>query len=436
MKRYILILFFFLILPLTNFAQNYWLPVNSPTDFNLKRCYFIDTLRGWVCGDTGIIIKTTNGGQNWTYQNSKTRYFLHDIFFLNERLGWAIGWNIFNPQPPYGTMTLKTTNGGTTWDTTFFSIENVFLRKIYYQDSLTGFLGGNGVNLLKTTNGGANYFACEMDSVIFSGFPVTNFKFYNNNYGYALGGVMDIAGIIWRTTDRGNYWYPKIVAPEPLMGLYFYDSLNALGFGGDFEYGPAMINTTNAGVSWKYQNLGLFGMPLALSFRAPSEGWVSLGYAQKFLLTLDSGTTWTEIATPDSAEVNDIVFVNDRVGYAVAEKGRIFKYNSSLVNYVNNTETVPEKFILHQNYPNPYNPYTNISYELKTNSYVVLKIYDITGRDIRTINQGYQNTGKYNLRFSADGLSSGIYFYEINVRDLTGKSNTFLREIKKMVLIK
>ena len=163
-------------------AQDYWLSAYSPTNINLKKASFVDSLTGWVCGDSGLIMKTSNGGQNWIKQNSNSEAFLHDIFFLNKRLGWALEWNIFNPQPPYGTFFLKTTNGGIDWDTSFFPMENVFLRKVYFQDSLYGFLGGSYKNLLRTTNGGQDWLDVEIDSLVVNNFPVLNFSFFNTNY--------------------------------------------------------------------------------------------------------------------------------------------------------------------------------------------------------------------------------------------------------------
>jgi photosystem II stability/assembly factor-like uncharacterized protein len=154
--RKLFILGFILLSTSFAYSQQYWLNSYSPTRINLKNSSFVDSLNGWVCGDSGLIIHTSNGGSNWAIQNTKTKAFIHDVFFLNKRLGWALGWSIFNPQPPYGTIYLKTTDGGVNWDTSFFPMENVFLRKTYFQDSLNGFLGGSYVNLLRTTDGGAN----------------------------------------------------------------------------------------------------------------------------------------------------------------------------------------------------------------------------------------------------------------------------------------
>jgi hypothetical protein len=66
----------------------------------------------------------------------------------------------------------------------------------------------------------------------------------------------------------------------------------------------------------------------------------------------------------------------------------------------------------------------------------VLKVFDVTGKEIKMLFNGYQNKGKYNLKFGSDNLPSGVYFYQIVIRDLTGKSNDFFTQTKKMLLIK
>ncbi len=432
----ILLVLLLLLLGSQAFSQQYWLSMNSPVKLHLKRACFLDSNNGWICGDSGLIMKTTNGGQNWIRQNTKVNYLIHDIFFINKRLGWALSWNIFNPNPPYGTFVLKTTDGGANWDTTHFPSENVYIRTVYFQDSLYGFMGGTFRNIMRTTDGGANWLDVQIDSLLVMYFPVNNFTFYNNNYGYASGGQMDFAGVVWRTTDRGVRWTPALVAAEPTWNVHFLDSLRVIGMTGDFEYGPSLINTTNAGASWKYFYLGLFGFPSEMAYRTIYDAWAPLGFSQKFMHSIDSGYTWVEVETPDSAVVNHVLFTDSLHGYAVCEDGKILKYNSAVIGIGNNTSEVPDKFLLNQNYPNPFNPLTNITYVLKSNSYVMLDIYDINGRFVRKLFDGYQNSGKYKLRFDGGNLSSGVYFYRITVRDLTGKSNEFVTETKKMLLVK
>ncbi|MBK9228821.1 MAG: T9SS type A sorting domain-containing protein [Ignavibacteria bacterium] len=69
---------------------------------------------------------------------------------------------------------------------------------------------------------------------------------------------------------------------------------------------------------------------------------------------------------------------------------------------------------LHQNYPNPFNPVTNIEYDLPVDGNIELKIYDITGRLIKTLVNEFKTAGSYIVSFNASDLSSGVYFYSMN----------------------
>ncbi len=88
----------------------------------------------------------------------------------------------------------------------------------------------------------------------------------------------------------------------------------------------------------------------------------------------------------------------------------------------------PTKFSLGQNYPNPFNPVTNIEFSIPTKSHVSLIIYNVLGEEVKTLVSGERNAGKYNLKFDASSLSSGVYIYRI-------KSGSFSNS-KKLVLVK
>ena len=73
----------------------------------------------------------------------------------------------------------------------------------------------------------------------------------------------------------------------------------------------------------------------------------------------------------------------------------------------------PTEFYLSQNYPNPFNPITTINYSLANKSYIILSVFDITGREVKTLVSEVQNPGMYSVSFDATHLSSGIYFYKL-----------------------
>jgi hypothetical protein len=92
------------------------------------------------------------------------------------------------------------------------------------------------------------------------------------------------------------------------------------------------------------------------------------------------------------------------------------------------TNPIPTNFALNQNFPNPFNPSTQISFQLPSDSRMTLKVYDILGREVATLIDGYQTAGVHQVQFNAQNLSSGIYFYRLSV---AGQD-----VVKKMLLLK
>ncbi len=92
------------------------------------------------------------------------------------------------------------------------------------------------------------------------------------------------------------------------------------------------------------------------------------------------------------------------------------------------TAGIPMNFALYQNYPNPFNPATTITYDLPVRSNVKLVVYNILGQEVAVLVNGEQEAGRYNVRFDASGLPSGVYFYKLEAGRYT--------EVRKMILVK
>ncbi len=89
---------------------------------------------------------------------------------------------------------------------------------------------------------------------------------------------------------------------------------------------------------------------------------------------------------------------------------------------------IPENYSLAQNYPNPFNPSTMINYQLPMNSLVTVKVFDVVGREVATLVNERQEAGTYQTSFNAQGLSSGLYFYQLRAGNYS--------EVKKMLLLR
>ena len=117
----------------------------------------------------------------------------------------------------------------------------------------------------------------------------------------------------------------------------------------------------------------------------------------------------------------------DMTGIDELEDFLILFTNDGAVN-VKSDESIPDDFILYQNYPNPFNPTTRISWQSAVSGWQTIKVYDILGDEITTLVDDYLSEGKHEIEFSAEKLSTGIYFYTLQAE---GKVQT-----RKMFLLK
>ena len=134
----------------------------------------------------------------------------------------------------------------------------------------------------------------------------------------------------------------------------------------------------------------------------------------------------------DSDFVNGKIYVvwqdNHELGKGYNIYGNIFNF-ADVISSNKNDVKQPLTYRLKANYPNPFNPITRISYQLKQPARVELTVYDVTGRLVKTLYTGRQNAGRHYVDFNAAGLASGLYFYTL-------KTGDGFRQTRKMMLLK
>ncbi|MEJ2506861.1 MAG: T9SS type A sorting domain-containing protein [Ignavibacteriaceae bacterium] len=108
----------------------------------------------------------------------------------------------------------------------------------------------------------------------------------------------------------------------------------------------------------------------------------------------------------------------------------LFIYNEEgiVISVDEKTETTTNSYELSQNYPNPFNPITSIKYQIPEDGMVTLKIYDILGKEVKTLVNEQKSAGRYEVRFDAADLATGVYLYKLNVNNFAS--------VKKMLLVK
>lgn len=408
-----------------NIANAQWLQQNSETSTDFHSIKFINKYTGWVCG-TGTILKTTNGGINWLAQNHPaTGKRLACISVVDSLNLYCVG---------YFETILKTTNGGLNW----LAIRNgsggtgSSYETCYFINKNTGWIGGSGQKIWKTTNGGDSLMYIYVDA----GY-IYDIYFKDDVTGLMCGD----AGLLKRTTNGGINWY------VPNIQLHFvghtFDKLSILNNQYGWIIGEQVYpvyKTTDFGQNWDSigRVAGAFDLYCA-RFSSINSGWCGGGGtpAGRMFKTTNSGYTWQQYNNTISCYFGDYWFYNDSIGWAVGSNGVILKTTNGGFSYINEISSeVPNYFKLEQNFPNPFNNITKIRFNIskfKEKNFVIknvnIKVFNILGQEIANLVNELLSPGIYEVHFDGSNLPSGVYYYNLY---LNGK----MYDSKKLILLK
>ena len=381
-----------------------------------------------LVGQDGLIMRTVDGGATWEVQNPGITNVLNamDIYTYEEVTGINVTMMIAVGE---NGVLLKSVDNGLTWNVKAnISTENLNDVAIYSADLI--YVCGNNGTLLRSIDFGETFepvaipVTTNLNSFTFSG-PQTNLTRIN-----AI--VAGDSGTILVSQNAYDWTAVNSSTTENLFAATF-SGVNAICTGAN----GTIITSNDEGLSWvssvsgvsttifdvKYLNI--------LTAVASSENGV-------VLRTEDGGATWTAITTPVEADLFALNFANENVGISIGSEGTEIYSNDGgltwLTGITANVLPANKKFDakLSQNYPNPFNPSTVINYSIPDNSTVSIKIYDMTGREVRTLVNSYQAPGSYSVKFDAANLSSGIYFYVLRAN--SGKNE--ITKTMRMILTK
>ncbi|MGA2669762.1 MAG: T9SS type A sorting domain-containing protein [Ignavibacteria bacterium] len=223
------------------------------TNFNvggpMNGVFFINKSTGWVAGIAGMIRKSTNGGVDWLIQDfSGYSGYYTSVHFFNENTGIVAG----SKNSTYAYV-IKTTNGGNNWSEKYISTTPQYseLTRQWWINNDTGWIGGYNI-LLRTTDGGETF------TDYFNSIPPTSnglnveddLVFVNNETGWICGSNIDSKNI-YKTTNAGVNW---IFQDNPVASQY-YPQINGIIFitsdtGWASSYAGMLIVTTNGGTNW------------------------------------------------------------------------------------------------------------------------------------------------------------------------------------------
>ena len=433
----------------TNGGVN-WNGVPGPSGQDIL---FLDSLTGFI--GSNVIYKTTDGGETWYIPNGGSGG-AGKIFFIDETVGWAVRSNVI----------YKTTDSGENWFTQFTAPSSVIFTNIHFVDSLNGWTSGG--RPYKTTDGGNNWVQ-QTNTIIWNSDDV---YFLNIETGW-IGKYSSINNSLFKTDNGGITWnpIPEVIGarkfyffPNPshwfIIGFSRYYITNDFGnswleFTDDVPTGLVSFTAPNNNLGYFVGNLGLIlryndttYIPVELnSFIANvNENNVILNWSTSSELNnrgfeierSNDKTNWEMImfinGNGTTTEINKYTFTDNLCG----NNSQNLYYRLKQIDFDGTFEyskiieiaiETPSTFLLSQNYPNPYNPETNIDYRIPEETFVNITLYDITGRKINELVNEKKRPGYYTLKLKGGDLSSGIYFYRL----LTTNGYTI---VKKLTILK
>lgn len=397
---------------------------------------FSSASSGIICGVNGVIYQTTNYGSAWTPRmNRFTAGNASHITFSDSQHGCLLTDTLF-----------RTINGGATWSKMTYSGEIKHIQL---------FPDGAGIRLINavvaiyfetTSNHGASW--ATNNGVEPS---ESNCWFVNTSVGYSMG---QGGNNVYKTINGGVQWTTLTHDYLDIIAGFSVPDANTVWIV-EWSDGSNMVITTNGGDTWNTPTTNLPSNDRSAIFAFDSENaWI--GYYNGLLYkTTDGGKNFTEVDPQvNGNSIYDIRFISSSTGFIAAANGYLSvttdggsTWNPAVMgnsswkkiavasatsvfiagdggSLVHGTDGVPTSveeprimfpsgFSLDQNYPNPVGLFTTIKYHIPFNSFVSLKVFDVSGKEVKTLVNEKENSGIHSVTFSPGDLPRGLYLYKL-----------------------
>jgi photosystem II stability/assembly factor-like uncharacterized protein len=287
-KFYILLVAVFVV----NGAMGQWIPQNSGTTKTLHSVYFTDANTGYAVGDSGTILKTTNGGTNWDMKYSGTSSNLYSVQFTDPLTGYTVGDN---------NIILKTIDCGENWINQSIGV-SADLSSVSFPATDTGYVRGF-------------FYDWQISDTLYTYI----FKTING------GNLWTISYLFKTIDDGGGPYLNSIFFPDVTTGY-------AVGVVGNSMYIPYLVKTIDGGMNWTSQILSnfLYFNPHSAYFLNPDTGYMAGGVEYSALKTINGGNDWTGLVSNDYSYHFSVYFIDSEKGYLV---GGQIGLNGNIIHY-------------------------------------------------------------------------------------------------------
>jgi photosystem II stability/assembly factor-like uncharacterized protein len=418
MKKNILLIFTLVLISADAISQNFWQRV-SGADMTVVFALVNDTSGHIYAGTNSGVFRSTDNGDNWIKTDTGlTNNYVHAL---------AISPNGYLFAGTIGGGVFLSTNNGDLWTERNDSLSNLFISSLATKDSgyiFAGTFGGStdGGVFLSTDNGTTWTKTSSDVGTLITGLAI-------DDSGQVIAG--NLTNSVFHSTDNGTNWV-NLNLNASVRSVSVNNNRHIYA-GTDYE---GIYRSTDEGTNWMDINTGLpYASCAVYSIVFDSRGNIYAGTGPGVagggagvFYSRDNGANWIELNTGlKNLHVFALAINTNGYIFAGTDDG-IYRSVESTTGTREFALRYPSSYNLKQNFPNPFNPSTVISYTLPINCYVTLKIHDMLGKEVETLINQRQGAGDHSVTFNAKNLPSGVYFYRLQAGSYT--------DTKKLLLLK
>jgi photosystem II stability/assembly factor-like uncharacterized protein len=416
MRKIFLTLFFSYFLFVCS-AQTGWHVCNAPAFANrIDDLFMVNTQTGYAVGGDGKIVKTTDGGENWSLLLQNNSVYCRSVEFINTQKGFVGSF------PLAGTTTnilRRTLDGGASW-TDLTPLLPLKARRgicgLAVADSNTIYGGGNYFQdsgyIIKSTDGGNSWNLIDMGGYASS---IIDMFFLNKDTGFVTGkGPLPLeTAVILYTTNGGASWTYKFKNTifneycwkiQRLTKLIWYASIEDLS-----AVSPRILKSIDGGMTWTVHLVDVSPYNIeGIGFIDPKHGWTGGGPGFSFETT-NGGLTWEKV--PICPLMNRVFRLNDTTLFASGNQ--IWKYRGNGIY----PPIPPTRYVWMKTYPNPVKDMLTMEVSLSVSTHVSLTLRDNLGRRIAVIDNTDRPMGSYQFYYNTDALAPGIYYVTLKTHE-------------------
>lgn len=378
-----------------NVLNAQWIPLTNALAGDIQKLHVFNS--NLYAGGTASIFRSTDDGITWTSRLPIPSY------------AWSIasgGSNIYCgvwSGAMVNSGVYRSINNGLDWELIGLANKNISdIAADENQVVAITFVETGGV--YKSTNAGINWFSIKGSLNL-------------GVYVLAISGNLILAGGqgLHMTVNDGASWTP----------IYMADNIGSVCINGNVifagTYGSGLMRSTNLGSTW----VQTLSTTKRINSIYANNDYVFVGVDSGFYVSVDGGLSFTDKSQGiETASISSSIIKGTNVFVANSNYQSInvsaWKRDlQQVVGIKQITSTIADSYSLHQNFPNPFNPITKITFDLPKSDFVSIVVFDLLGREIATLVNDELYAGTYEVNWNATGFTSGVYFYKMETPDFS-----------------